>query len=162
MPSLNRRALLASTGTVALGGLAGCGFLSDQSLPAGSLRFDNNHDLPHSIRLEVTDVGDVPGDEPGEVTGDVVAPPMQRNLTAATTVDPAESETYESVFTESVWYGIQFELDGEIPPDNSGTTVFNPADAAGGTWEVLTGKVYESGEFSWVVSTTDNPGQFDT
>lgn len=161
MPSLNRRTLLGSAGAVAAGSLAGCGFLSDQALPAGSLRFENNHTLPHSIRVEVTGVGDEPGDEPGAVTGDVIAPPMQRNLTASTTVDPADTETFESVFTEPVWYGIQFEVDGEIPPDNSGTPVFNPAAADGGTWEILTGKIDESGEFSWVVSTTDNSGDFD-
>lgn len=133
----------------------------DQPLPAGSLRFVNDHNLPHSIRMEVTGVGASPGDEPGEVTGDVIAPPVQRNLTASTVVDPTDDETYENVFTEPVWYGVQFLLDDETPDDDAGTTVFNPSDTDGGDWEVLTGKIYESGEFSWVISTTTNGGGFD-
>lgn len=161
MPSLNRRTFLTALGTVTVGSLSGCAFLSDQSPPAGSLRFENDHDLPHSIRIEVTGVGAEPGEGPSDVTGDVIAPPKQRNLTASTTVDPTNSETYESVFTESVWYGVQFLLDGELPEDNAGETVFNPSDADGGSWEILTGKVYESGEFSWVISSTDDPGEFD-
>lgn len=161
MPSLDRRTLLAALGTATAGSLSGCAALTEQSPPAGSLQFENEHDLPHSIRIEVTGVGAEPGEGPGEVTSDVTAPPMQRNLTASTTVSPSDNETYESVFTESAWYGVQFELDGEIPEDNAGTTVFNPSDADGGSWEILSGKVYESGEFSWTVSTTDNPGRFD-
>jgi hypothetical protein len=162
MPSMYRRGLLAAAGALTVGSLAGCEFPAGQSVPAGSLRFENKHNLPHSLRVEVTGVGDATGDEPGEVTGDVIAPPSQGRLTASGTVDPAESETYDSDFTEPVWYAIQFGLDGGILPDNSGTTVFNPAQAAGGTWEFVTGRVDESGEFSWVVSTTENPGQFES
>lgn len=161
MPSLNRRTFLAALGAGTVGSLSGCASLFDQSHPAGSLRFVNDHNLPHSIRIEVTGVGANPGEEPGKVTGDVIAPPTQRNLTASTTVGPADSETYENIFTEPVWYGVQFLLDGEIPDDNAGTTVFNPSDADESDWEILTGKIYESGEFSWVVSTTDNSGNFD-
>lgn len=120
----------------------------------------NDHTLPHSIRIEVTGVGGSPGGEAGEVTGDVVAPATQRNLTASTTVDPTDSETYESIFTQPVWYGVQFLRDGEAPDDTAGTTVFNPSDVDGGSWGILTGKIDKSGEFSWVVSTTDNPGEF--
>lgn len=161
MPSPNRRTVLTALGTVTVGSLPGCAYLSDDSPPAGSLRFTNDHDLPHSIRMEVTGVGADPGEGAGEVTGDVIAPPAQRNLTAFTAVGPADTETYENVFTEPVWHGVQFLLDGEIPENTAGTTVFNPSDADGGSWEILTGKIYESGDFSWVISTTDNPGEFD-
>jgi len=161
MPSPTRRSLLTALGTVTVGSLAGCTELFDDSPPAGSLRFENSHTLPHSIRFEVTGVGDEPGEGPGDVTGDVIAPPTQRNLTASTTVSPGDTETYESIFTEPVWYGVQFRLDGDVPENNAGTTVFNPADADGGSWEILTGRVYDSGEFSWVISTTDNAGRFD-
>jgi hypothetical protein len=159
MPSSSRRALLASLCAATVGGLSGCAALSDRSPPAGTLRFVNDHDLPHSIRLAVTGVGSEPGDEPGSVTGDVIVPPEQRELTASTVVAPGERETYEGVFTEPVWYGIQFEVDGETPENDAGTTVFNPA--ADGEWRILVGRVYESGTLSWVVSSTDNPGAFE-
>jgi hypothetical protein len=161
MPSIPRRRFLAALSGAAAGGLAGCGSLSDQSPPAGSLRFENDHNLPHSIRLEVTGVGTESGSDAGGVAGDVAVPAPQRSLTASTTLEPGERLTYESVFTEPVWYGVQFTVDGSVPGDNAGTTRFNPADADGGTWELLAGKVYESGEFSWVVHTTDNAGTFD-
>ncbi len=114
------------------------------------------------MRIRVTGVGADSGDGAGDVTGDVTVPSTQRAIVASTTVGPRDSETYESVFTEPVWYGIQFVVDGEIPEDNRGTSAFNPAAADGGTWEILTGRVYESGEFSWVVSTTDNSGRFES
>lgn len=114
------------------------------------------------MRIEVTGVGADSGDGAGDVTGDVIVPSTQRAIVASTTVDPTDSEVYESVFTEPVWYGVQFVVDGEIPPDNRGTSTFNPAAADGGTWEILTGRVYDSGEFSWVVSTTDNAGRFES
>lgn len=161
MSSLDRRTVLASLGTVIISGTAGCASLSSRSAPAGSLRFENEHALPHSIRIEVTGVGAEPGERPGEVTGDVIAPPMQRNLTASTVVRPDDSETYESVFTESVWYSVQFTLDGQRPENGAGKTSYHPSPPDRETGEILTGKVYESGEFSWVISTTDNPGSFE-
>ena len=103
MPSPTRRSLLTALGTVTVGSLAGCTELFDDSPPAGSLRFENSHTLPHSIRFEVTGVGAEPGEGAGDVTGDVIAPPTQRNLTASATVSPGDTETYESVFTEPVW-----------------------------------------------------------
>jgi hypothetical protein len=161
MVALSRRTLLRTAAAGAIGSLAGCTDLLDRSPPAGSLRFENNDNLPHAIRVEVTDVGAEPGDGPGEVTGDATAPPTQRNLTAATTLEPGDSETYESVFTEPVWYGVQFTLDGDVPENDSGTTAFNPVETAGETWNVLGSEVYESGEFSWVISSTENSGRFD-
>ena len=160
MPSMDRRRVLASVGTVTVGSLAGCGTVGEQSPPAGSLRFENDHSLPHSVRCEVTGVGTTPGEGAGDVTGTATVPAPQRDLTASTTVAPGESQTYERVFTEPVWYGVQFTLDGERPADNAGTTRFNPAAADGGTWELLVGHVYESGEFSWEVHATDDAGPF--
>ncbi len=160
MPSISRRSVLASLGTATVGSLAGCGGFSDQSPPAGSLRFENDHTVPHAIRVKVTGVGAEPREGPGGVTETVTVPKPQRTLTASTTVAPGESKTFESVFTESAWYGVQFTLDGDRPADNAGTTRFNPAAADGGTWEILAGHVYESGEFSWEVHTTNNAGSF--
>jgi hypothetical protein len=161
MVALDRRTLLTAAGSVSLGSLAGCTDLLSRSPPAGSLRFENDHDLPHTIRLEVTGVGAEPSDGPGEVTGDVTVPPAQRTLTASTTVEPGESETYEGVFTEPVWYGVQFTLDGDVPDNDSGTTVFNPVGNAGDSWTLLGGQVSGAGDFSWVISSTENSGRFD-
>lgn len=160
MPSTNRRWFLASVGAVSIGSFAGCAMFSEQSPPAGSLRFENDHHLPHLIRLEVTDVGSEPGTGADGVTGTVTVPASQRNVTTATTVRPDSSQTFESVFTESAWYSVQFTIDGELPGDNSGTTRFNPAADDGGSDEFLTGHVYESGEFSWEVRTSDDAGSF--
>jgi hypothetical protein len=161
MPSPDRRTVLASLGTALAGGLAGCGSVGGDSPSAGSLRFQNDHDLPHSIRIEVTGVGTEPGDDPGSVTGTVTAPPAQRGLTATTTIGPGESETYESVFTERAWYGVRFTLDGDDPENDAGRTAFNPAPAGEEAWRFLGGRVFESGDFSWGISSTENPGTFD-
>ncbi|WP_181686320.1 hypothetical protein [Halorhabdus salina] len=82
-------------------------------------------------------------------------------MTAATTVTPGDSQTYDGIFTESAWYEIEFTLDGELLDKSLGTTRFNPAAVVGGSYEYLTGHVYESGEFSWEVRTTDTAGPFD-
>lgn len=71
---------------------------------------------------------------------------------------PTESTIHERVFTESVRCGVQFTLDGTRPAENAGTTRFHPGAAGGGTWEWLAGHVYESGEFSWEVHTSENAG----
>lgn len=161
MPSLTRRSVLATVWAVTAGGLAGCGALSDRSPPAGSLRFVNDHDLPHSIRLAVTDVGAEPGSEPGEVAGDAVAPPMQRNLTVTEQLSPNESTLYEDVFTEPIYYGVQFFLDGSAPEDTGGPVAFNPSESGGENGALLGGRVDRSGELSWVISSADNSGRFD-
>lgn len=160
MPS-TRRAVLASLGTVAAGGLAGCARPDSGDLPAGSLQFQNNHDLPHAITVAVTDVGTDTGDDPGAVTGDPIVPAAQRSLTASASVDPGGSETYERVFTEPVWYVVEFTVDGRPPREDARTTVYHPVPPGKETGRTLTGRVYESGEFSWVVSSTENRGGFD-
>ncbi len=161
MPVGDRRTVLATLGWLTLGTTGGCLSWFDPPVPAGSLRFRNDHHLPHTIRLAVTGVGEAPGDGPGNVTGDVIVPPAQRELTSASTLEPGETETYEEVFAEPVYYGIQFELDGEEPGEDAGTVVFNPAPPDGDGGQFLEGRVYESGEFSWVVSGTDNMGDVE-
>lgn len=120
----------------------------------------NEHSVPHAISMQVTGVGSSPGNGPGEVQGDPIVPPTQRKLSASTVVKPGETQTYEGVFTEPVWYAVQFTLDGEEPTNTSGIVVWSPASVDGGSWEFLTGKVHESSEFSWVVSTTEDSGPF--
>ena len=158
---MDRRAVLASFGSLAIGGFAGCSTGRSERPPAGSLRFANDDDVPHSLTVRVTDVGSSPGDGPGTVEGDPTAPPAQRNLSASTTVQPDSRRTYEGVFTEPVWYAVRFTLDGRPPEDDAEVTSFHPAPSDGEPGAFLTGKVYASGEFSWVVSSTENAGPFD-
>lgn len=158
MPSTDRRTVLASLGAVALGGVAGC---ASGAPPAGSLRFVNEHTVPHSLSVRVTGVGAAPGDGPGEVRGDPIVPPAQRELSASTVVEPGERRTYEGAFTEPVWYAVRFTVDGDKPENGAGVVTWTPApdDADGGN--LLSGTVYPSGDFSWVISGTENPGPFE-
>lgn len=160
MPSLSRRSFLATLGTATVASLAGCGF-GESDLPAGSLQFVNNHDLPHRIGMRVTGVGTEPGDGPNEVTGDPVVTQSQRELTASTTIQPGDTQTYEEIFTYDVWYGIEFTIDGERPGDNGGLARFNPAPTDDERGSILGGTAHEGGDFGWVVSGTDNPGAFE-
>jgi len=160
VPSTSRRTLLASLGSVAVGGLAGCASLRSDRPPAGSLRFENDHDLPHAITMRVTDVGSDPGNGPDAVVGDPVVTPAQRNLTASTTVEPGERRTYEGVFTEPVWYAVAFMVDGRAPANDAGVTAFHPAPSTDERGSFLSGSVYASGDFSWVVSSTGDDGPF--
>lgn len=50
---MRRRALLTTLGAFGSAGLAGCSNLSNDDPPAGSLRFENEDDLPHVIRVAV-------------------------------------------------------------------------------------------------------------
>jgi hypothetical protein len=162
MPPTRRRDVLAALGTAAVGGLAGCADLLSDRPPAGSLRFENDHDLPHVVSVRVTDVGAEVGDGPGAVTGDVVVPPAQRRLSAAASVEPGARRTYEATFTDPVWYAVEFEVDGREPPNDTGRVAFNPAPDGEDTYRFLAGRVFESGEFGWVVSSTDDAGSLRT
>jgi hypothetical protein len=166
-PSTGRRTLLAALGTTATTALAGCSTLtgSDDGPPAGSLRFENRHSVPHSIRVAVVDVGAGPGDDQGEVRGEPDPPvrASQRTLTATGTVDPGETARYERVFTAPVWYAVRFRLDGERLEDGRGAVAFGPAPGADADEQgsFLGARVSETGEFTWVVASTENSGPFD-
>ncbi|WP_276259338.1 hypothetical protein [Haloglomus litoreum] len=164
-PSNSRRRLLAALGATATTALAGCSNLTgSDDPPAGSLRFENRHSVPHSIRVAVADVGARPGDGPGAVQGEPDQPvrESQRTLTATDTVDPGETARYERVFTAPVWYGVRFRLDGDRPEDGRGAVAFGPApendaDEQGSFLDI---GVSETGGFTWVVASTDDPGPF--
>ena len=111
--------------------------------------------------MRVTGVGTEPGDGPSEVTGDVVVPRPQRELSATTVVDPGETQVYERIFTEAVWYGVAFIIDGELPEDEAGQVQFYPAPTDGERGSVLGARIDGAGKLSWVVSSTGNPGMFD-
>lgn len=120
----------------------------------------NEHTVPHAVTMRVTDVGSEPGDDPGTVRGTPVVPPAQRDLTASTTVEPDERKTYERAFTEDVWYAVRFTVDG-TEPKSDGVTTFHPAPSEGDAGTILSGEVDRSGAFSWVVSSTGDPGPFE-
>jgi hypothetical protein len=157
MPSSSRRSVVAALGTLALAGCADLGGSEDP--PAGTLRFVNDDDLPHAVSVRVLDVGTAPGEAPGAVTGDPTVEPAQRTLTASTVLEPDESRTYRAVFTNRVWYGVEFALDGEVP-DQGGRLEYHPAPGDDAPGETLTARVLPGGEFTWVVSATDDPGPF--
>jgi hypothetical protein len=100
VPSTTRRDLLTALGTTTTAALAGCaGLRSGESNdpPAGSLRFVNDDVVPHTITMRVVGVGAAPGDDPGTVRGEPDQPVRraQRELTAATAVEPGERRIYE-------------------------------------------------------------------
>ncbi|WP_254824061.1 hypothetical protein [Haloglomus halophilum] len=163
-PSTSRRRFLAALGTTATATLAGCSALtgSGDDPPAGSLRFENRHSVPHSIRVEVAGVGTAPGDGQGEVQGEPDPPvrESQRTLTATGAVDPEETALYERVFTAPVWYAVRFRLDGKRLEDGAGTVAFGPAPGDDERGSFLGAEVSETGEFTWVVTSTGNPGPF--
>jgi len=166
MPSIQRRSFLEALGATASVALAGCSTLTDRSddLPAGSLTFRSDHDVPHELGLEVLDVGTSLGDrENGHetVVGTPDIPVSERDLTTTVMVEPDETRTYESVLRSPVWYDIRFTIDDDYPGEDLARTVIYP-DRRGEDhlWQRLEGRVSEAGELSWAVASTDNPGPF--
>lgn len=159
MPSPTRRTLLATAGSLALGALAGCS-LAESEPPAGSLTFRNEDSLPHAVTMRVTDVGTSAG-VGNSVTGDPTVPPTQREMTAATSLDAGESDTYAGVFTAPVWYAVSFAVDGRRPEGDAWTVTYTPAPDDSSTWRTLRAAVSEVGEFYWTISSTPNSGPFE-
>ena len=159
---MNRRHFLTSLSAVSVIGFAGCSDVLNDDIPAGSLQFENQDDLPHVIGISVIDVGAEPRSEPDRysVSGDVSVPPQQRALAASSSVAPGETQTFKNIFTESVYYLVEFTLDGTTP-ETGGRIPFNPSPSDREYDNVLGGVVYTSGEFSYQVSSTDNAGRFD-
>ncbi|WP_353633988.1 hypothetical protein ABSL23_12695 [Halobacterium sp. NMX12-1] len=157
---MNRRALLASLSAIGLSGLAGCAVFQSGDIPAGTLQFENRDDLPHVVGISVVDVGtDGGADADGySVSGDVTVRPQQRELTASSSVAPGETQTFRNIFTESVYYLVEFTIDGDVP-ENAGRVPFNPSTREYDNF--LRGVVSTSGELSWTISTTDNAGRFE-
>ena len=158
---MHRRALLASLSALSMSGLAGCASFQNDDIPAGSLQFENQDNLPHVIGISVIDIGtESETDSDGySVSGEVTAPPQQRELTASSSVAPGETQTFRNIFTESVYYLVEFTLDGSVP-ETGGRIPFNPSPSNRKYDNVLGGVVFASGEFSWEVSSTDNAGRF--
>ncbi|OYR51300.1 MULTISPECIES: hypothetical protein [unclassified Halorubrum] len=160
--STNRRAVLAAVGAASLGSIAGCSSRQSDEPPTGSLRVINNDEtVPHSITMHVTDVGTALGEEPYSVIGETSASSAQRNLSASTTLEPGGIETYGSVFSEPVWYAIEFTVDERPPDDEAGHVVYSPIPDDEPIGRMLTGKVGSASDFWWTISATENAGTFN-
>ncbi|WP_080510135.1 hypothetical protein [Halorubrum distributum] len=160
MPSPNRRSFLKAVGIIGTSiSVAGCSEIgsteSSESLPAGSVKFHNDDSVPHEISVEVLNVGTMRGeriDGHYTVTGTPDVAVFQRNLTATVVLEPGEIRTYESVFESEVWYDIRFTLDDKYPGEDSARTIFKPVRPSAETpGRILTGRVWDGGEFSWAI-----------
>jgi len=158
---MDRRTFLTSLGTLGVSGLAGCSQFLNGDVPAGSLQFENQSDLPHIIGISVVDVGaeSESAADGYSVSGNVTVPPQQQTLTASASVAPGETKTFENIFTESVYYLVEFTLDGTTP-DTGGPVPYNPSPSGRQHHAIIMGVVYPSGEFSYVNRSTDNAGIF--
>lgn len=158
---MNRRTVLTSLGAFGVAGLAGCSQFRDSDIPAGSLQFENRDNLPHNIGMSVVNIGaeSETAADGYSVSGNVTVPQTQQTLTASSSIGPSETQTFENIFTESVYYLVEFTFDGTTP-DEGGRVPFNPSPSVG-EYYTISGVVSSSGEFSWVNSATDNAGGFE-
>jgi len=168
---MDRRAFLSGLGVSGAVSLAGCSGLIDglggdstDDPPAGSLRFENRHDLPHVVGFTVTDIGtdlaSGPGEDEQRVTGDPATQQTGTDLTGSVSIDAGESRTYTGIFTEPFWYAVEFTIDGRAP--ETGRTAFHPAPPDRDRGRVIAGRVDRTGHLSWVESATDDMGEFET
>jgi hypothetical protein len=158
---VNRRTLLASLGVLSVSSLSGCLSAGDTAIPAGSLQFENQDDLPHIINTSVVDIGtETETDAEGySVSGDVTVRPQQQTLTASSSVAPDETQVFNDIFTESVYYLVEFTLSNGA--SETGVRVpFHPSPSNREYDNILRGVVHPSGQLSWMIDTTDNPGRF--
>ena len=158
MPS--RRAYLAAGGTTLAVALAGCGTADTQDPPAGSLRFENRHNLPHQISIAVTGAGAERGEERGTVTGEPEGLLGQPSFTATTVLDPETDRMYEDVFTAAVYYAVRHTVDGDVPEHSPARIAFNPAPPDRDRGSILGVEITQDGAFGWTILSTDNPGPF--
>ncbi|TMT77889.1 hypothetical protein E2L06_17930 [Haloterrigena sp. H1] len=158
---MNRRTLLTTLGVLSVSGFAGCSQFRNDDAPAGSLQFENRDNFPHNIGISLIDIG-AESETTADgytVSGNVTVPPQQRTLTATSSMDPGETQTFENIFTESVYYLVEFTLDSTTPGENS-RVPFNPSPSEREYYTVA-GVVDSFGEISRVVRATDNPGMFE-
>ena len=76
-----------------------------------------------------------------------------------TSVASGETLTSRAVFTEPVYYLVEFTLDGTVP-ETGGRYPFTPTRPENADWQYLSGVVFENGEFSWQATVTENSGSF--
>ncbi|WP_170830605.1 hypothetical protein [Halogranum gelatinilyticum] len=156
MPS--RRAFMSSISLGSIAGLAGCSAF-DETPDQGSIRLVNDQVVPHEISLQVVDVGSRQGNAPGEVAGSVNVVAAQRNLSLTVVLPPGETKTYSDVFTEPVWYAIQFEMDDNEPVRADPRMAYNPSNSVGdcNSGSFVEVSVSDDGNFWWeVVGIGDN------
>jgi hypothetical protein len=163
MPSTTRRSFVAALAGAGFGGFAGCNALGSEDVPAGSLELINRDTLPHEIAMKITDVGTEYDEDAQEVVGDPMVPqPLTERRTTAV-LDADTTRTYDAIFTESVWYTVQFTIDGEAITEPDGKVSFYPGPRTNSTvaGEYLTAGVLENGGKTLVVAGTSNRGPFE-
>jgi hypothetical protein len=110
--------------------------------------------------MQVTAVGTEYDRDARQAVGDPPVPQAIAERRTTVVVDPETTQAYEAVFTEPVWYTVQFTIDGEVP-EHGGRVSFHPPPNDGKRGTYLGAKVFEGGRFTGVVSGTDNSGPFD-
>jgi len=154
---------MATLGAIGFASAAGCNGLGSEAVPAGSLQLVNQDSLPHEIVMEITDVGNEYDEGAGEVVGDPNVPQYLTERRTTAVLEADTSRTYEAIFSEPVWYTVQFTIDGEVAPEPDGRVSSYPGPLAESNvaGEYLRAGVLENGEKSLVVSGTDNSGPFE-
>lgn len=158
---ISRRGVLGGLSTASVGCLAGCSALLENDPPAGSVQFTNDDDLPHTLSLWVTGVGSKK-EGIGEVEGKVDVPEEQRHQTLSAPLQPGEVNTYQSGFTEDVYYELNFRIDGHLPQTlgPKARETFKPLTRKGtGGWYIWA-TVDSRGELSPGSASTSNEGTF--
>ncbi|MFD1511898.1 hypothetical protein [Halomarina rubra] len=74
-----------------------------------------------------------------------------------TTVSPGETRPFETIFTEPVWYDVEFSFDGST---KNGRTAYHPTPPDRDYGNVLESAITDSGWSSWQISATENLGAF--
>ncbi len=157
---VTRRTALRAVAVAGAAGVAGCSqLLADDDRPAGSLELSNEDDLPHQVTVVVEDVGT--GLEDEALVGDPDVPDGQRDLRATAALGAGATDTWRSVFTESVWYRLSARVDGQPADERTGTVRFAPMHDDQPPGRVLVGRIGKDGRFGWTVTTTTNTGAFE-
>lgn len=156
---MKRRALLGLSAG-AFVGVAGCSTSDQSDPPAGSLRFSNQDDLPHAIRLVVSGAGAERGEERGTVTGDPPGMVSQPSFTTTAVLEPKTEQVYEDVFTAPAYYAARHTVDNEEPENNPARIAFNPAPRDRERGGILEVTIKQDGVFGWVITYTSNLGPF--
>jgi hypothetical protein len=123
----------------------------------------NRDTLPHEIAMEVTDIGNEYDEDTREVVGDPIVPqPLTERRTTAV-LQPDTTQTYEGIFTEPVWYTVQFTVDGEVVTEPDGEVSFypGPRNDSSVAGEYLRAGVLENGQKTLVVAGTSDSGSFE-
>lgn len=163
---MKRRALLSSLGVCGISCLAGCSATATEEPPTGSVRFSNQHDLPHVVGFTITDIGTetARSSESSVVTGDtrLSLPIHKQDLTTSVSIAPSETVLYPDIFSKQaqkpIYYAVEFTVDGSVPKEG-GRIPYSPAPTTDERY-ILSVDITESGSLSPEIVRTTNEGGF--